>query len=71
MSKHVGYYSEFWGDCIPLCDVKNIDPALGGVGDQLHKQMRVRYPSYTERDMSYTEFNRDWKPVYLGDGDDE
>ncbi len=64
--KHVGYYSEFWGDCIPLSRVQNIDPKLGGVGGQDHKQMRVNYGSL-ETDMSYEDFAKEWQPVYLKD----
>ena len=69
MAKHVGYYSEFWGDLIPLNQVKNIDPAKGGVGDQHYKQMRVTYHGM-ESDMSYEWFNKEWQPVYLKDSAD-
>lgn len=67
----VGYYSEFWDDCIAQSRIEIIDPALGGVGGQAHKQVRVHYPDFCEKDMSYEDFDKEWQPVYLKDNSDD
>ena len=57
-----GYYSPVYG-LLSNSQVENIDPALGGVGGQGHRQVRFTVGGL-ECDVSYEQFAKDFAPVF-------